>query len=98
MEDVPRYLFAVAALVILYLVVRRRWNLKIVVRGEDIRVSGQAIVARAVQVRNFFRLDMPEVDSCKVTGYYNGQRLQLWYQGLSPGQQQRIRNFLTELL
>ena len=73
-------------------------NLRIAVRGGQVNVSGPALSARRAAVAEFFREFLPGVRRAWVFGRWDGRRLRLHGTGLSPGEWQRLRNFLlTEL-
>jgi membrane protein implicated in regulation of membrane protease activity len=92
---------AVAVFLILLVLhfLRPRWNLRIVVRDGAVDVQGRALTGRRGVVSDFFQKDMPEIRRARVDGYWDGRRLRLrCHGGLSPGQQQRVRNFLLTTL
>jgi len=74
----------------------RRAEFVIDVRGGQVRCKGK--VPRILQQRlTQFLLDDLEIrDSVRILGAHHGRRLQVWFRGsISPGEQQRIRNFLA---
>jgi hypothetical protein len=82
-----------------YFLARGRWNLRITVRDGTIDIAGQALQAKSVPVRNFWKEQLSDVRRARVEGRWDGRRLQLRFDGdLSPGQQQRIRNYLLTIL
>ena len=100
MDDTLRIvLVAAVALAIWYFVSRSRWNLRIVVREGNIDVKGQAVAAKAVLIRNFFRQEFADLPRAKVEGFWNGHYLRLrCSRDLSVGQRQRIRSYLMQIL
>jgi hypothetical protein len=75
---------------------RPRAAFRITVRGERIAVTGLLPGGKGAEVVSFFRQELPEVSRARVEGYWQGRRLRLRFsRGLSAGQQQRIRNFLS---
>jgi hypothetical protein len=81
-----------------YYLFQPRAPLRIVVRGERVDVAGPAWEARSAAIAAFFRNELPEVTAARVDGYWEDRRLRLRMHGLlSPGRQQRIRNFLLNL-
>src|SRR5262245_61603813 len=74
-------------------------NLRIVVRDNRVEVSGRAVLGKKSEISEFFRQDLPDVRRAQVEGHWDGRRLRLHIRGpLSPGLQQRIRNFLNATL
>jgi hypothetical protein len=70
-------------------------NVKIRVAGQSIEVGGKALLRKRADVEEFFRTELREVRQARVEGYWDGRYLRLQFHGdLSPGNQQRIRNFL----
>src|SRR5262245_41010996 len=73
----------------------RPCNLQIRVKEGQVDVGGRALTGRRGQVSDFIQHHLPEVRQARIEGYWDGRRLQLRFKGdLSPGEQQRIRNFL----
>jgi hypothetical protein len=96
--DLLKLLLVVGFLGLLYALLMPRAPLRIVVHRSRVRVFGTRWVNRAGTIADFFRDDLPEVESARVEGSWDGQRLRLRFHGaLTPGQQQRIRNFLLTL-
>lgn len=82
-----------------HFLVRRPCNLRVVVRQGHVQVSGPILANRQGTVAEFFEQDLPEVRYARVEGFWDGRRLELRFAGeLSPGQQQRIRNFFLNTL
>ena len=74
-------------------------NLHIVVRNGIVEVTGKALSAKAVLIRNFWNEQFSDVPSAWIQGQWDGRRLRLrCSSGLTPGQQQRIRNYLLTIL
>ena len=98
--DEPWSLLLLAACALLYWYVRvRRWNLRIVVDGARIDVQGRALAGRHVEVVDFCRLNLAEVRSLRVDGFWDGRYLRLRFWGpVTLGQRQRIRNFLMTVV
>ncbi len=96
------WLGSLGVVLVVYLVCRGArppCNLRIVVRDSQVQVSGKALRGKHSLVSEFFRNDLPDVRRARVEGNWDGRRLQLWIRGpLSPGLQQRIRNFLNATL
>ena len=94
--------YAIDILVIVFVVLlvlhflRPPWSFRIAVRGRRVDVNGHAVVAKRLVIEDFFRQELPDVQRARVEGYWdNRRRLRLRFRGgLSPAQQQRIRNFL----
>lgn len=80
-------------------VIRSPWNFRIRVRDGVVDVEGPAMRGKRDQIVEFFQQDMPNVRRAKVQGLWQRKRLQLRFGGsLSPGERQRIRNFLLMIL
>jgi len=92
-------LLAAAALVVWAYFKARPCNLRIVVRRGVVDVQGRALTGKRTEVVTFFEQDMPELARVRVEGYWDGRYLRLRFRGrLTPGQRQRIRNFLLVTL
>lgn len=79
----------------------RSWscNLRIRVRGGDVQVAGKVGAMQAQPIASFWREQLGEIRHAWVDGHWDGRRLQLRCSGsLSPGQRQRLRNFLVSIL
>lgn len=73
-------------------------NLRIVIKSGQVDVSGRALTGRRSQVSDFVKNNLPEVHHARVEGYWDGRRLRLHFKGdLSPGDRQRVRNFLLTI-
>src|SRR5262245_23116305 len=97
-----QWLFTLAAIALVVALARHfllgSYNLWIVVKRGRVHVSGRATTGRRGQIADFFQQNLPEVRQARVVGYWDGRRLQLRFGGdLSPGEQQRIRNFLLTI-
>ena len=90
---------AVAAAVILaayLLLFGRRADFVIEVRGGQVRHKGKIPLAMVQQLTPFLLHDLGVTDSVRILGSRSGGRLRIWFRGrIGPGQQQQIRNFLT---
>jgi hypothetical protein len=74
-------------------------NLEISVHRNEIEVGGSALEGKAMEVEQFFCQVLPEFESGRVRGYWDGKNLKLEFQGISePGHQARIRYFLLKIL
>jgi len=101
MDESLGYVLVIIAILVVpaFLLARGRWNLQIRVGDGGIDIAGKALQAKAVHVRNFWKEQLSEVRRARVQGYWDGRRLSLTFAGdLSPGQQQRIRNYLLTIL
>ena len=92
----PSVLFAhaVVALVALYLTQRKDFVFR--ARPGRFECWGRVPLAKQEAVARFLLEDLAVREPVKVMGRWGtGRRLRLWFRGpLTPGQQQRIRNFL----
>jgi hypothetical protein len=91
-------LAAGAALIVLvyYLLFGRRADFVIHVRGGQVRCRGKVALAVRQRLAHFLLDDLGVKGSVRILGAYQGKRVQVWFRGpLSPGEQQRIRNFLA---
>jgi hypothetical protein len=68
--------------------------------GRGVVVRGRIPEAKAAQIRSFFAHDLRAPGSVTVRGSFGpGRSLRLRFSGgLSPGDRQRVRNFLVDLL
>jgi hypothetical protein len=74
----------------------RRADFVIEVRGGQVRHKGKIALAVVQQLTPFLLHDLGITDSVRILGSLNGGRMRVWFRGhISPGQQQRIRNFLA---
>ncbi len=101
-ERVVQLTFALAAIALVVALARHflvgPCNLQILVRKGQVDVGGLALTGRRGQVSDFMQHHLPEVRQARIEGYWDGRRLQLRFQGdLSPGDQQRLRNFLLTI-
>lgn len=90
-------LAAGAAIVVLVYCVLfgRRAEFVIHVQRGQVRCKGKVPVGLQQRLTHFLLDDLAIKDSVRILGAHRGKRLQIWFRGrLSPGEQQRIRNFL----
>ncbi len=74
----------------------RRYDFAIRVRNGQVEYEGRFPRAQHQALAEFLLNDLSVPDSLAIMGAYHGKRLVLWFRGrLSPGQRQRIRNFLV---
>ena len=73
-------------------------NLRILVNGGKIDIRGRALTAHGAELSDFFRRELADVHRARVEGFWNGRYLRLHCRGLSPGQQQRLRNYLLTVI
>lgn len=87
---------AVAALVVGLLthLIRQGYNIRITVRDGRVDVAG-ALAARRAALQAFFTEWLPAVQRAKLYGHWDGRRLSLFGRGLTRGDLQRLRNYLT---
>jgi hypothetical protein len=87
---------AVAALIVWLLIhlIRQRYNIRIVVRDGHVDVAG-SLAARRAALQAFFTEWLPTVKFAKLYGHWDGRRLSLYGSGLTRGQFQQLRNYLT---
>jgi hypothetical protein len=87
----------VAILVLVYCVLfGRRADFVIHVRRGQVRCKGKVSLALQQRLAHFLLEDLGIRDSVRILGAHRGKRLQVWFRGrISPGEQQRIRNFLA---
>ena len=92
-----RLAVAVGVMLIAYLVLfSRHTDFVIEVRGGQVRHKGKIALAVVQQLTPFLLHDLGITDSVRILGSTSGGRLRVWFRGrISPGQQQRIRNFLA---
>jgi hypothetical protein len=99
MHEVVSILFVAALVALAIFCLRRRWNVRIVVRNGQAQVDGSAVGGRRAEIVEFVRLELPEVRNARVEGHWDGRYLRTHFRGdLSLGQQQRLRNFLLTVL
>jgi hypothetical protein len=78
--------------------IRGSYNIRITVRGGEVIVGGTALASRRAVMAAFFAEWLPDVQTARLYGHWDGRRLSLYGTGLDKGQKQRLRNFLlTEL-
>ena len=84
---------AVVALVVLYLLQRKDFVVR--VRAGRFECWGRMALVEQKALAQFLLHDLAVTGEVQVSGKWTGGRLRLWFRGpLTPGQQQRIRNFL----
>jgi hypothetical protein len=91
-------LAAGAAIIVLVLcfLFRRHADFVIDVRRGQVRCRGNVSLALQHRLAEFLLNDLAIKDSVQILGAQRGKRLQVWFRGrISPGEQQRIRNFLA---
>jgi hypothetical protein len=91
-------LLAAAVCFLIYCLLPRRWNLRIRLCNGKVAVQGQAAAGKAAVIGNFFKDEFSQLEKAEVTGFWDGFKLRLWFQGFSWNDQQRIRNFLIDVL
>jgi hypothetical protein len=85
---------AVVALVALYLIQRKDFVMR--VRAGRLECWGRLALVEQKALAQFLLHDLGVTEEVQVSGKWTGGRLRLWFRGpLTPGQQQRIRNFLV---
>jgi hypothetical protein len=66
------------------------------IRRGQVQCQGKMPLAMQQRLTHFLLEDLAIKDSVRILGAQRGNRLQVWFRGrISPGEQQRIRNFLT---
>lgn len=91
-------LVAGAAIIVLmyYVLFGRRADFVIQIRRGQVRCTGRVPLALQQRLTHFLLNDLGIKGSVRILGAHHGKRLQVWFRGaLSPGEQQRIRNFLA---
>lgn len=86
--------------VVVWLIVRSRFDFKIVVKPDEVHCRGAISLAQQRKIRTFFEDSAPVTGKVTVLGRRakNG-RLALTFRGLPDrGRQQQVRNFLLTLL
>lgn len=79
-----------------FLLFGRRADFVIDVRHGRVRCKGKLPLAVLHRLTPFLLNDLAIQDSVRILGARRGHRMQVWFRGrLSPGEQQRIRNFLV---
>jgi hypothetical protein len=70
------------------------------VPGREVRVRGRIPLSKVGSIKGFFARDLGASGAVKVRGLFGpGRALKLRFSGpLSPGQRQRVRNFLVDQL
>jgi hypothetical protein len=86
----------VAIVILIYCVLfGRRAEFVIHVRRGHVRCKGKVPLALQQRLTHFILENLGIKDSVRILGAHRGKRLQVWFRGrISPGEQQRIRNFL----
>ena len=86
-----------AVVVLVYCVLfGRRADFVIDVRRGQVRCKGKLPLLVQNRLTQFLLYDLGIRDSLRISGAHRGRRLQVWFRGrISPGEQQRIRNFLA---
>ena len=91
-------LTAGAGVIVLVLCVlfRRHADFVIDVRRGQVKCRGNVPLVVQNRLKDFLLNDLAIRDSVRILGVQRGKRLQVWFRGrISPGEQQRIRNFLA---
>jgi hypothetical protein len=87
---------AAVILLIYFALFGRRADFVIDVKRGQVRCRGKVPLAVQQRLTHFLVDDLGIRDSVRILGASRGKRLQIWFRGrLSPGEQQRIRNFLV---
>jgi hypothetical protein len=87
---------AAVILLIYYALFGRRADFVIDVKRGQVRCRGKVPLAVQQRLTHFLVDDLGIRDSVRILGANRGKRLQVWFRGrLSPGERQRIRNFLV---
>jgi hypothetical protein len=96
-DTLLRLLLGAAAIAVVYwLLLGRRADFVIRVRGRRVECKGKVPLARQRLVADFLLNDLALREAVQISGARSGSRLHLWFRGrLSEGQKQRIRNFLV---
>lgn len=100
MSFLLRLAIVVAVIALVWWVTRPKFDFTILVRGEQISLQGRMAQAHWRQVAQFLREQELAGQTMRISGRRRPDgRWQLRFRGArDQGQQQRIRNFLLELL
>jgi hypothetical protein len=87
---------AVVVVLVYYALFGRRAEFVIDVKRGQVRCKGKVPLAVQQRLTHFLLDDLGIRDSVRILGANRGKRLKVWFRGrISPGEQQRIRNFLV---
>jgi len=85
-----------AVLVLIYHALFGRPDFIIDVRRGQVRCKGRVSLALQRRLAHFLLEDLGIRDSVRILGAQRGKRMRVWFRGqISPGEQQRVRNFLA---
>jgi hypothetical protein len=86
---------AVVLAVAIYLGLRK--DFAIYVAGGEVQYRGKIPFTRRDELEDFLLKDLDRRGPVVISGKQSQGRLRLWFKGVPPGEQQRIRNFLLTL-
>ena len=85
----------VAAYVVYGLLLRRKADFIICVRGDRIQFKGRFPLSQRAALVQFLMGDTAIHGPCKIYGARKNKRTTIWFSGhISEGEKQRVRNFL----
>ena len=85
----------VAAYVVYGLLLRRKADFIIRVRGDRIQFKGRFPVSQRAAIVQFLVSDTAIHGPCKIYGSWEKKRTTVWFSGhITEGEKQRVRNFL----
>jgi hypothetical protein len=77
----------------------RRSDFVVRIRGDQVDFHGKFPASRRAGLAQFVRYDLHLAGPITIRGAWYGRRLRLWFSGpLTPGEQQRLRNYLLTRL
>ena len=86
----------VAAYVVYGLLLRRKADFIIRVRGDRIQFKGKFPLSQQAAIVQFFASDAAIHGPCKIYGAWKNKRTTIWFSGhINEGEKQRVRNFLS---
>jgi hypothetical protein len=87
---------AAIILLVFWVLFSRHADFVIDVRRGQVRCRGKIPLVVQQRLTQFLLDDLAIKNSVRILGVQRGNRMQVWFRGrISPGEQQRIRNFLV---